>query len=109
MAFIEPGQLFEIEFGNGHKLEVAALAGRKQGQLQKMLGKIAMCEANGNAESLLEMVEEALAICVGAEKAAEMFDTSVDCELAMQICQKTMLKQVLSEDERKKSESPHSS
>lgn len=109
MALIEPGQPFEIEYGNERKLEVVALAGRKQGQLQKLLGRIGSAEADGNAENILDMAEEALAICVGTEKAAELFNTIIDLELAMQICQKTMLKQVLSEDERKKSESPPSS
>lgn len=104
MAFIEPGTKFPIGYGNGREIEVEALAGRKQAQLAKIVKVLQEAESNGRGLDVFDLCEEALAICVGPEKAAELFESTVDAELAMEIAGKTLGKQVLTEDERKKSE-----
>ena len=107
MAFIEPGTKFLIAYGNGHELEVTALAGRKQRQLADLVKKLAAAESSGEGLDAFGYCEEALALCVGEENAAELFDSAVDAELAIDIATKTLSKQQLSEEDRKKSDLPH--
>lgn len=102
MAFIEPGQKFPIEYGNGNRLEVVALAGRKQRQLADVVKRLAAAESNGTGLDAFDMCEEGLAICVGKEEAAALFETNVDAELAIEICTKTLSKQQLEGDDLKK-------
>ncbi len=104
---IEPGQLFTIEYGNGHMLEVRALAGRKQAQLAKTLSQAGQAEVEQNILALFDASLEALKLCVGDDAAESLWDDHVDAELAMEIAGKTLGKQALSEDDKKKLESPH--
>jgi hypothetical protein len=126
MAAIEPGERFTVEYGNGHQLEVIALAGRKQGRVLSLLSDIGKAEETREYHLAGDKVEEALAICLGGgseggneseterqkresanAKAADLFDTVLDFESAADIVRSTLSKQALSEDDKKKLELPH--
>lgn len=103
MTSIEPGEKFSIEYGNGHTVEVVALNMRQRRALIKLLAAV----QDADPHEALDSIEEALRCCFPAELNADIFDELVDSldeEMAMEIVQKTMEKQRLSEDERGKSE-----
>ena len=124
MPAIEPGEKFTIEYGNGHRLEVTALAGRKQGRVLALLSAIGQAEETKSYHLATDKLEEALAICLGGGSeggneseterqkreaanahAAELFDTVLDFESAADVVRATLGKQSLSEDDKKKLES----
>ena len=106
MANIAPGEKFTIGYGNGKELEVVALNGNGQRKLSNAIAEMAGLEGEGGlaAFKLFDLAYDAVVICVGTEKADELFDTDVDAELGMEIASKVLGKQSLSEEERKKSE-----
>jgi len=72
---------------------------RQRRTLIKLLSAVQTAEPH----EALDSIEEALGYCF-AEAMPDEFVDSLDEEMAMQIVQKTMEKQRLSEDERGKSE-----
>ena len=104
MPSIEPGEKFKVGYGKGHEIEVVALAGRKQRTLADKVRELVAAESEQRGLELFQLAEEALALCVGDERATELFDTVLDAELAIEIATATLGKQALSEDEEKKSE-----
>lgn len=103
-----PGEKFTIQYGGGKTVSVTALAGRQQRELTRLLSDMQrLGESGADIESAWEAAEKALAMCVGDDKAAELWASDVDFEIACDIAGKTLGKQRLSEDEQKKSESPH--
>lgn len=103
MTFIEPGEPFEIEYGNGHRLTVKALGLRQKRLLTAKTREIvAASEANRGLE-VFDMIDEVLRIAVGDEQAEKLVDL-VDEEMAMEIATAVLSKQSLSEDDKKKSE-----
>jgi hypothetical protein len=98
MGAIEPGEKFEIEYGNGHKLEVVALSFRQRHALAKVVDKV--IAAKGSEQ--FEAIEEALRICVPA--CSEAFLDTIDDAMAGEIVEKVRQNAAISEDERKKSE-----
>lgn len=103
---IEPGSKFTIEYGNGHLLEVTCLAGSQQTRLAKALAKAAASEGNQDIVGMFTASQEALELCVGKEAADVLWDDHVDAEMAMDIAGKTLGKQALSDEDKKKLESP---
>jgi len=98
MGAIEPGEKFTIEYGNGHKLEVAALSFRQRHNLAKLMDKLVVAKG---AEQF-EVIEEALRFCVPGMDDA-LLDT-IDDTMAAEIIHKVRKSSTVSEDERKKSE-----
>lgn len=105
MTAIEPGQSFTIQYGNDHTIDVVALAGRKQRLLANKIKELVSAEREGRSLDLFDLSEEALAMCLGDERAAELFESAVDAEMAIDIATKTLGKQSLSDDDKKKLES----
>lgn len=106
MAIIEPGDLFPVGYGNGRVIEVKALAGRAQRILADRVKDVIEAENSaGKALELFGMAEGLLALCVGPERAAELFETEVDSEMAIEIATKTLGKQALEPEDKKKPES----
>lgn len=108
MTAIEPGEIFTIEYGREHQLEVRALGMRQQKALVYAIAEAAAAEASQDLKAIIDTTDKALEYAVGAETAEALRD-EVDMEMAMEIAGKVLGKQSVSEDEKKKSESPHSS
>jgi hypothetical protein len=107
---IEPGEEFEIEYGNGHRIKVIALAGRKQGQLLKLGVEIQEAQQAGRVDECVDKTVEALGMCIGdIDKANTMFDTVLDFDLAGQIIEAATNKQAVDDADKKKLELPPSS
>ena len=101
-ARIMPGDKFEIEYGNGKKIEVVALAGKRQRELGKILDELRKVEETQEIERMCELAEEALKYCMDEKTAMKMWETDLDAELAMEIAGGTFAKQSLDVDEVKK-------
>lgn len=103
MTAIEPGELFTIEYGKGHKLEVVALNGR---QRLKCIRFLAQAQSAGSDFAALCQATEELFECVKlcAPSLTEEQLEKMDDELMAQVIVKTLGKAAISEDEAKKSE-----
>jgi hypothetical protein len=96
MSAIEPGDEFQIGFGNGHTLFVPALDLRTKNKIAKL-----MSEAVGSSEAF-EKLEQAIVLC--CPTITEESWAKIDERNAGEIIGKTLANAALSEDERKKSE-----
>lgn len=106
MTAIEPGDKFVIKYGKGHQLEVKALSLRQSRMLSAKTSEMVKAEEQERGLEIFDLCEQALIIAIGEESAEAIIDT-VDAEMAMEIATAVMTKQALSEEDRKKSESPH--
>lgn len=102
---IEPGTTITVEYGNGRMIDVRVMTGSKQTLLSKMLAKAAASEGSQDIVGMFEASKECLNLCVGEEIADAMWDGHCDAEMAMEIAGKTLGKQALSDDDKKKLES----
>lgn len=102
MSAIEPGDRFFVGYGNGHKIEVVALSMRQRREVVKGVETVA---GDSKAVDAYDAIEEALKRC--CPNITDEIIEKLDEEMAMQIIQATMQKAALSEDDKKKSESPH--
>lgn len=93
---LEPGQTFEIEYGDGKRTSVIAQSLRKKSQIASHLKAITTTNDLDNFSRIVELV----LIC--KPDADEAFLDSIDESMAMQIVQATI---TLTEAEQKKSES----
>src|SRR5690606_23780120 len=103
MAMIEPGEKFLVGYGNGKSVEVQALGMRKKREALKLLRVV---QSGGDPDSVFGAVEGMLRHFI-PEMQDEFLD-SINEKMAMDIVTAAIAEQSLSEDERKKSESPHS-
>lgn len=100
MIQLEPGMPFEITFGNGHELTVRTLDVRKKAKLIALMHDVQ--NAGPDAFTLLISAVEMCAPMITDEQWA-----FIDERASSEIILKTLASGVVSEDERKKSESPH--
>lgn len=99
---ILPGDKFVVAYGGGKHIEVSALAGRSQRELGKLLDELKNIEQRQQIERACEIAEECLAVCLGKEKADQLWSTELDIELAIEISGATFAKQAMTADELKK-------
>lgn len=103
MKQLEPGTPFEVTYGDGHKIEVAALSARNKRRLFQMLEETKTIE-KGPAGSIrvLDLAEEMVRICVPgiSEEQLDSMNESQQIEIAGLTIQGGML----SDDDAKKSE-----
>ncbi len=104
MSKLVPGDKFTISYGNNEELVVKALSGNGQRKLGKVIKALAAVEDGGDAFGLFDLAFEALTICLGEDKAEQLYETDVDAEIAMEIATKVLGKNQMSEEDRKKSE-----
>lgn len=105
MSSIEPGESFKVSYGNGHTIAVVALNMRQKRKLIELVERVSTLSETSESKSVLfDIAEEALGICVPGIQ-DEVIDT-LDESMAMEIITATLGGQVLSEDDKKKSESP---
>lgn len=103
MASIEPGEKFLVGYGNGKSVEVQALGMRQKRAVLKL---IITLQAGGDPDTVFSAAEEALRVFIPGMK--DEFLDSINEAMAMDILKAAIAEQSLSEDDRKKSESPHS-
>ena len=106
MTAIEPGDKFVIEYGNGHRMTVAALTLNQKKALTLKIDDIQEAQKENKIGKIYNLVAEVLSVAIGEEEAAALGDT-VDDEMAMDIVNEVMAKNSLSEEDLGKSESPH--
>jgi hypothetical protein len=105
MSKIEPGERFKVGYGNGHSIDVLALNLRNKRKLIELVERVSGLAATSESKAILfDIVEEALRICVPG-LTDELLDT-LDEGMGMEIVTATLGGQVLSDDDKKKSESP---
>lgn len=100
MSAIEPGEKFRVGYGRGRSIEVTALSLRRKRQLLLLLETI----KTGGIEAF-KATEDALRMAV-PDITDEQLDT-LDEVMAMEIVSATIGLTQLTEDDQKKSESPH--
>lgn len=93
---IEPGQEFEIEFGNQRRTSVVAMGLRRKAEFAKQIRKVRECRDESNFENIIGLVKQC------KPDATEEFFDSIDETMAMEIVNATL---TLTEAEQKKSES----
>ncbi len=101
MKPLEPGDPFQIEYGNGHRLTVHALNGRAKRKITQLLGEIgSLEESEEGAIGLYDLAEECLrnAVPDQADSLIEKTDESQQLEIAGKVVANARL----SADERKK-------
>lgn len=104
-VFIEPGEEFDVIYGNGKRATVICLAGSKKRELGKMLTRITKAEASGNPVEALEAVDTVFeALQMVMPNATEDFLETIDEEFASQIVFRAFGKQAVGDSDRKKSE-----
>ena len=104
MAAIEPGESFEIEYGNNHRLTVVALNGRQRLTCLKTVGLLQDAHTKGieTAVAMLEQLEGCLKLCSPTITDAQI--EKLDDELMVQIIFQTLAKQAITGEEAKKYE-----
>ena len=102
METIEPGQTFEIAYGEGKALFVWSLSLLDQVRLSHLVQQINELEEKGGIESLagFELIEDAVKMCLVDDSMVE----KVNGYQALGIAMKTLNLQRLTPDEKKTSE-----
>lgn len=106
MTAIEPGERFTIAYGKDKKpLEVVALSGRQKRRAVACMASTTGASKPGEILAVLDELDAVTRICAPGITDAVM--ETLDDELQVQIISATIMKARISEDEEKKSESPH--
>lgn len=105
MSAIEPGEIFRIEYGSGHTIDVVALGLRGKRAVHAILQKIGA--GLQDRMQLIDLCEEGLRLCVA--KWSDEYLDRIDESQALEIIGKTLAAAVIDEGTRKKSELPHCS
>ena len=106
MSAITPGDKFEVSYGNGHKLQVVALSLRQKREVTGMLTKIQTLQEDPTSIGLLfELCEDMLRICC-PDLPDHLLD-EIDEKMAMEVVSNTIGLASVSEEDAKKSGSPH--
>lgn len=105
---LEPGEPYEIEYGNGHSLSVVALSARQKKKLVSILQAVQSLDTKqiDSLSTLYDLAEEGLKICspgITDEQIEKM-----DEQQQMEVIGKTLAGALPTAGEQKKSESPHS-
>lgn len=104
-AFIEPGEEFQVAYGNGKRATVVCLAGSKKRELGKILAKIVKAKESNNMVEAIQAIDYVFdALEMVMPNASEEFLESIDEEFASQIVFQAFGKQAVGDSDRKKSE-----
>lgn len=99
---LEPGEPFEVRYGNAKRLTVQALSFRSKRRVVQLLGKIR--DSSATPDEKFDAMEAAFGLCCpDAEESTLDNLTEVD---VVEVISKTISGASVSEGERKKSESP---
>jgi hypothetical protein len=100
-ARIEPGQEFEVAYGDGRSVTVVALGLRKQRELAAIVRKL--MELEGDPKKSIQLFDHAEdAIRMAIPNVTDEYLDTIDAESAIEIAGACLGKQSLSEDEQKK-------
>lgn len=103
---IEPGDRIPVDYGRGKTVVAKALSGRGKRRLISVLEEIGQVKEEGsNLGRLFDLAEAAFKICV--PDASEELLESMDERQQIEIAGKVMATSFLTEEQRKKLESPH--
>lgn len=103
MKAIEPGDRFTVRYGNDREIEVVALSGRGKRKLLGLLGEVKTLDKTPEgAARVYEIAEELLKLCVPGVT-DEVIETMNETH-QFEIANATIAEQMLTEDDRKKSE-----
>ena len=101
---IEPGESFEVGYGNGKSATVVSLSLRKQKEVSKLVKQLIEIESKGDAleaTDSFDLAEQALRVCM-PDLTDEFLDT-IDAFNAIEIASNTLGKQRLSNEQKKTS------
>ena len=108
MRSIEPGEVFTVKYGNEHEVEVVSLSMRQKRRMVELIEQVSSLSETGESRvKLFDIAEQALQICVPG-LSDEFLDT-INEDMAMEIITGTMAGQMITADDKKKSELPPSS
>jgi len=107
MASIEPGDVFDVEYGSGRKVQVKALSLREERQAIKLVSSIQ--NSGGNVDVIFDAIEALLKLLCVNYSDTFIDDNRINRSAAMEIANKAINAGSLTEDERKKSGSQPSS
>jgi len=104
-VFIEPGEEFQVRYGNDKRATVICLSGSAKRKLSGVLAEILKAEKSGDPIRVLEAADSVYdALKMVMPNATEEFLESIDEQFASQIVFNTYGKQSVSDDDKKKSE-----
>lgn len=102
---IEPGDQFDVPYGNGKRCTVVALSVSGQRKLAGLLREMIVAEKDQDPVKcidLFDQAEEALRLAIpGVDQ--EFLD-GIDAQFAIEIAKACLSKQAIGDDDRKKSE-----
>lgn len=105
---IEPGERFDVEYSDGKTASVLSLSLRQKRRVVALVRKVSEMERTmAGTDETYEAIENALAIVCGEDVAESLLD-SVNELQAMQIIQLALAGQMVTDDQKKDSASPHS-
>lgn len=105
---IEPGDEFEVRYGNGKRATVVALSGKNERKLAALIKQMVAAEQSGDpmqALDLFDIADEAAKLAMPS--ATDEFLESLDASAKTTIASNCLGKQSLGAEDKKKSESPH--
>lgn len=104
MAYLEPGERFTVNYGNGHTIEVVALSGRQKRKVMSLVEEVSQIQAVTKSKTrLFDIAEEAFLLCC-PDASDELMDR-LDERLQLEIVGQTLQGATLSDDDKKKSAS----
>lgn len=106
MGFVEPGEPFVVQYGNGREVDAVGLSFRQERLLAKAEDD---ARSLNSAESVWEHFEKVLPVAL-PHKTEEQIDQLLDTlnlRLLQELIKGVLQGQKLSEDDRKKEESSH--
>ena len=104
-VFIEPGEEFQVRYGNDKRATVVCLAGSAKRKLSGILSAILKAEKSGDPIKILEAVDLVYtAVEMVMPNATKDFMESIDEQFASQIAFNAYGKQSVGESDKKKSE-----
>ena len=106
MRAIEPGERFKVGYGNDHEIDVVALSGRQKRRIVSLMNEVKQLDKTPeSAARVYDIAEEAFCLCV-PDATDELLD-KLNERQQFEVVSATIAEQMLSEDDKKKSESPH--
>lgn len=103
-VLIEPGDVFEVSYGNGKHCSVIALSGTQQREIARKFNDITRDESSGDPERMLGSFEAIFELLkdVVSDYSEEILD-DIDRQMASQIVAGCLFKTAIGDDDRKKS------
>lgn len=105
MGFVEPGEKFVVEYGNGRRIDAVGLTFRQERELAKVEDQAREMDT---AEAVWDVFEKSLPIALphkSEQQISDLLDT-LNLRLLQELVKAVLRGQSLSEDDRKKPDSP---